>query len=254
MEEEYLNSELCGILEQFAYVAMETYCEVQQEALSIEKERYEKMEENLEKLSKTYLFLEKKYKTTVEKLQNEGNDLRKIIEELKKDCDDLRLINAEHIANDQQMRGLQDEVECLKVQLLMQEEKHNEDIALLKQQHTDEIQRYKMLLQNAKLTHTSNEANKKRGRPKNSRKNKRDTSYFRWPELNIEKINDTDFEKEIVNKNIGTKKRKLFHEDKDTMVDIVQNLPDSIESISGKLESTLIDLEKLKKEKSKSIM
>lgn len=53
------------------------------------------------------------------------------------------------------MRELQDEVECLKVQLLMQEEKHNEDIALLKQQHTDEIQRYKMLLQNAKLAHTS---------------------------------------------------------------------------------------------------
>lgn len=53
------------------------------------------------------------------------------------------------------MRGLQDEVECLKVQLLMQEKKHNEDIALLKQQHTDEIQRYKMLLQNAKLAHTS---------------------------------------------------------------------------------------------------
>lgn len=81
---------------------METYCEVQEEALSIEKERYEKMKENLEKLSKTYLFLERKYKTTVEKLQNEGNDLRKIIEELKKDCDDLRLINAERIANDEQ--------------------------------------------------------------------------------------------------------------------------------------------------------
>ncbi|XP_006610412.1 uncharacterized protein LOC102677146 [Apis dorsata] len=228
MEEEYLNSELRGILEQFvrirdAYVAMETYCEVQEEALSIEKERNEKMKENLEKLSKTYLLLEKRYKTTVEKLQNEGNDLRKMIEELKKDCDDLRLINAERIANDEQMRGLQDEVECLKVQLLMQEEKHNEDIALLKQQHTDEIQRYKILLQNAKLAPTSNEP-KKRGRPKNSGKNKKDTSYFRWPELNIEKINDTymGFEKEIVNKNIETKKRKLFHEDKDTTVDIVQ--------------------------------
>lgn len=42
--------------------------------------------------------------------------------------------------------------------------------------------------------------------------------------MNIEKINDTDFEKEIVNKNIGIKKRKLFHEDKDTMVDIVQSI------------------------------
>lgn len=32
------------------------------------------------------------------------------------------------------------------------------------------------------------------------------------------------FEKEIVNKNIETKKRKLYHEDKDTTVDIVQSI------------------------------
>lgn len=44
--------------------------------------------------------------------------------------------------------------------------------------------------------------------------------------MNIEKINDTymGFEKEIVNKNIETKKRKLYHEDKDTTVDIVQSI------------------------------
>lgn len=44
--------------------------------------------------------------------------------------------------------------------------------------------------------------------------------------MNIEKINDTymGFEKEIINKNIETKKRKLFHEDKDTTVDIVQSI------------------------------
>lgn len=49
---------------------------------------------------------------------------------------------------------------------------------------------------------------------------------YRWPELNIEKINDTctDFEKATVNKNIGTKKRKLFHEDKDVTMDIVQSI------------------------------
>lgn len=52
----------------------------------------------------------------------------------------------------------------------MQEEKHNEDIALLKQKHSDEIQRYKMLLQNTK---------KDTARPKNVVKNKRNTSSFR---------------------------------------------------------------------------
>lgn len=33
-----------------------------------------------------------------------------------------------------------------------------------------------------------------------------------------------DFEKATVNKNIGTKKRKLFHEDKDVTMDIVQSI------------------------------
>lgn len=37
----------------------------------------------------------------------------------------------------------------------MQEEKHNENVALLKQQHFDELQRYRMLLQNGKQASTS---------------------------------------------------------------------------------------------------
>ena len=53
------------------------------------------------------------------------------------------------------MCKLQDEMEVLKAQLLMQDEKHIEDVALLKKQHSDELQRYKVLLQNAKLASTS---------------------------------------------------------------------------------------------------
>ncbi|XP_043515685.1 uncharacterized protein LOC122531660 isoform X1 [Frieseomelitta varia] len=226
VEEECINSELRGILEEFtrirnAYVALKAYCEIREEAASMEKEQVGKMRENLEKLSATYLLLEKRYKSTVEKLQTEMNELRKVNEELKEQCDHLRLVNVDRGGNADQMCKLQDEMEALKAQLLMQEEKHTEDVALLKKQHSDELQRYKVLLQNAKLASTSCET-KKGARAKNLGNNKRKVSFFRWPELSVERVNGTSLEneEETVDKNCGKKKRKLFYEDKDTLIDI----------------------------------
>ncbi|KOX73464.1 hypothetical protein WN51_14510 [Melipona quadrifasciata] len=172
---------------------MKAYCELREEAASMEKEQVGKMRENLEKLSATYLLLEKRYKSTVEKLQTETNELRKVNEELKEQCDHLRLVNVDRAGNADQTCKLQDEMEVLKAQLLMQEEKHMEDVALLKKQHSDELQRYKVLLQNAKLASTS-----------------------------IERVNGTSLEneEETVDKSGGIKKRKLFYEDRDTLIDI----------------------------------
>ncbi|CAD1468494.1 unnamed protein product, partial [Heterotrigona itama] len=190
-----------------AYVALKAYCEIREEAASMEKEHADKLKENLEKLSATYLLLEKRYKSTVEKFQTEKDELRKVNEELKEQCDHLRLVNVDHGGNADQMCKLQDEMEVLKAQLLMQEEKHIEDVALLKKQHSDELQRYKVLLQNAKLASTSSIF---------------DDANYRWPELNVERVNGTPLEneEETVDKNIGIKKRKLFYEDRDTLIDI----------------------------------
>ncbi|XP_033196658.1 uncharacterized protein LOC117160196 [Bombus vancouverensis nearcticus] len=228
-EQEYISCELQGILEEFArirdaYLALKAYCEMQEEAMSIEKARSERLQMNLEKLSTTYLLLENRYKSIVEKLQTERDDLRKTNEELKEQCDHLRLINAEDRGgNNNQICKLQDELEVLKAQLVIQEEKHNENVALLKQQHFDELQRYKMLLQNGKQASTSRES-KKRKRPKNLGKNKNKVSFFRWPELDIETINSVPLEarndNEAANRNCATKKRKLFYEDRDTIIDI----------------------------------
>lgn len=63
--------------------------------MSIEKARSERLQMNLEKHSTTYQLLENRYKSIVEKLQTERDDLRKTNEELKEQCDHLRLINAE---------------------------------------------------------------------------------------------------------------------------------------------------------------
>ncbi|XP_076397031.1 uncharacterized protein LOC100883247 isoform X2 [Megachile rotundata] len=199
-----------------AYVGLKAYCQIQEETVTMEKERSQRMTQNLEKLSKTYLLLEKRYKTTVVGLQSEKDGLLKTIEELKEQCDHLRLINADCNANDQTYR-LQEEVEVLRSQLSMQEDKYQEDIALLKQKHSDELQRYKMLLQNAKKD-TSNEP-KKRTVSSNPNKNKQNTS-FRWPKLNVERIN-TPMEATSGNKPDGNKKRKLFSEDSEATFDLV---------------------------------
>ncbi|XP_017756637.1 PREDICTED: uncharacterized protein LOC108548292 [Eufriesea mexicana] len=226
-EEEYMSTELQRILEEFtrikdAYLALKVYSETQEEALSIEKHRSEKLRENLEKLSNTFFLLEKRYKSNVEKLQAENGNFRKMIEELGEQCEHLRLVNADRNGSDfDAVCRLQDEVEILKSQLAMQEEKQNEDIAVLKQQHADEIQRYKMLLQNAKQGSISSKP-AKRGRPKNSEKRKKNTSYFRWPELDITRANVTPMENEVEtgNGDSRAKKRKLFHEDREIVVDI----------------------------------
>ncbi|XP_029033285.1 uncharacterized protein LOC114871488 [Osmia bicornis bicornis] len=218
--EEYVSYEFQGILEEFgrirdAYVALKAYCKIQDETMTMEKERSERMRENLEKLSRTYLLLEKRCKSTIVALQTEKEGLLKTIEDLKEQCDHLRLINTDRNANDERTYQLQDEIEILKAQLSMQEEKHNEDIALLKQKHSDEIQRYKMLLQNTKQN---------TARPKNLVKSKNNTSCFRWPELNIErhKSNLMDIENESTgSKSQRNKKRKLFSEDRTATFDIV---------------------------------
>ncbi|XP_076757250.1 uncharacterized protein LOC143427205 [Xylocopa sonorina] len=154
-QEEYVNSELCQILDEFtrirdAYQLLQTYCDLQGERISAEEERSAAKQGALEKFSQSYLLLDKRYKSITEKLRAENNDLRKTVEELKEQCDRLRLINTDHNRNDDEICRLQDQIEVLTAQLLMQEEKHGEDLRILKQQHSDEVQRYKMLLQTAK--------------------------------------------------------------------------------------------------------
>ncbi|XP_043262095.1 uncharacterized protein LOC122402954 [Colletes gigas] len=224
-DEEITRPELQGIFDEFkrirdAYVAMKAYCVTQGQVLSLEYERTQRMKENLEKLMEAYQFLTNRYKVDVEKLQKENETLCKTIEGLKEQCDYLRLIATDRNSSDQQTFQMQDEIEVLKANLLLQEEKHNEDVALLRQKHSDEIQRYKMLLNSRVATHQ----NKKREQPKTAKKTKENVPpFFRWPVLDIEKVNATpmDIEEAIGDFGKGNKKRKLFSENSDTPINIV---------------------------------
>ncbi|XP_017799492.1 PREDICTED: uncharacterized protein LOC108580293 [Habropoda laboriosa] len=221
-DEDCINPEFLSVLEEFtrirdAYVALEAYHRMQEETLHVEQERSEKMQENLEKLSKTYVLRDKQYKSVVDELQKDNENLRKTVENLREQCDHLRLINTDRNGNDEQMGRLQDELEVLKAQILMQQEQHNEDVAVLKQKHSDEIQRYQMLLKNAKQGPASE--SKKRGPPENSSKSKNQSSYVRWLELNINKINISAKSNEETGRR--NKRRKLFSENTENTIDIL---------------------------------
>lgn len=81
---------------------MKAYSDTQDDTLTMEKERSERMKENLEKLSRTYLLLDKRYKSTLDELRTEKVNLLKTIEELKEESDHLRLINIDRNGNDDQ--------------------------------------------------------------------------------------------------------------------------------------------------------
>ncbi|XP_015437261.1 PREDICTED: uncharacterized protein LOC107192499 [Dufourea novaeangliae] len=229
-DKERLNSDLQGMLDEFtrvrdSHVGLKAYCDAQEVTLQTEKERSERMKEILENLSKAYMLLEKRYKITVDELSAEKEGLCKTIESLKDQCDHLRLIATDRNGDDDQVSRLQDEVEVLKTQLVLQEEKFNEDKAHLKRQHSDEVQRYKVLLQAMKLdtASVSGGGTKKRGRPKGATKNQSNPSFFRWPELHIERVSSApmDAEDKPNDGNEKNKKRKLFHEDTDGTFNIV---------------------------------
>ncbi|XP_076684604.1 uncharacterized protein LOC143377335 [Andrena cerasifolii] len=222
---EYVGPQFQGIIQEFtrirdAYVALKAYSDAQDDTLTMENERSERMKENLEKLSRAYLLLEQRYKSTLAETQNDKANLQETIEQLKEECNHLRLINTDRNGNDDQINRLQDEIEVQAIQLQLQKEKYDKTVTTLKQQHSDEIQKYKMLLRNAKQEAAS-KPNKKKGRPPSASQNKKHTSLFRWPELDVEIVGSAPTDNdETENRNDGNKKRKLFHEDRDAVVNI----------------------------------
>ncbi|XP_076653043.1 uncharacterized protein LOC143359179 [Halictus rubicundus] len=226
-DNESLSLELQAIIDEFsrirdAYVALKAYCDVQEETLATEKLHSNRMKENFEKLSKTYSLLRKRYHSMIEESKEEKESFQRTIENLKEQCDHLRLVAIDCNDDNEQVSKLENELAILKTELLIQTAKHNEDVAILKQKHSDELQKYKVLLQNTKLKAASSET-KKKTKPKKPAQEKENINYFRWPELTIEKITSAPINADEDATTISNvnKKRRLFCEDNDDAVSIV---------------------------------
>ncbi|XP_076300696.1 uncharacterized protein LOC143218929 [Lasioglossum baleicum] len=223
---EPLSQELQTLVDEFArirdaYIVLKAYCNVQEEIWATEKLHSSRMKENFEKLSETYSLLGKRYTSMIEESKQEKESLQKTIEHLKEECDHLRLLSVGVNGDNGQVSKLENEVALLKTELIVQTAKHNEDIAILKQKHSDELRKYRMF-QNSKLNAASSGV-KKKAKPRNPAE-ENDMNFFRWPELTIEKISSAPInaEEDTTTVNNVNKKRKLFCNDNDDAVSIFQ--------------------------------
>lgn len=83
-------------------MALKAFCDAQEETLTMKNEHLDKTKNNLNKLLQAYIFLENRYKSNMEGLQTENENLRKTIEDLKEQCDRLRFIVTDCNGNNEQ--------------------------------------------------------------------------------------------------------------------------------------------------------
>ncbi|KAG7207875.1 hypothetical protein KM043_009472 [Ampulex compressa] len=233
---EHLRPDLRAILEEFAtlrdaYVALKTYSVSLEELVKIEKHHSAQEKKNAKKMTKTFRETEQQHMSAMNEMRREKDELRKTVEELQQQCDHLRIINTERDIDNEQIYKLQDEVEVLQAQLALEQQNHVEELEAEKKRHYDELQRFKKrqaVLQEAGTISSTFQSAKKiyaantDAHPalKSEQKTKRKyQSQFRWPDLEVQKIGPTSANEEG-KKEPEKKRKKLFHENSETMFDI----------------------------------
>ncbi|KAL2715869.1 protein Hook 1-like [Vespula squamosa] len=210
-----LRPDLQALLDNFThlknvYLALKTFCNIQDELLQYEKAKSSKMEEEMKKMTKTFSSLEEQRKKSIEEIRKEKEELQTALLESRQECNHLRLVYVDRNIEDEQICRLQDELEVLKAELALQEEKHKEEIFKLERQYIEELQKYKTLLESRQEYQ------------------KFDSNFIsRWPGLNVSKMPKvlaTDIENEDdVDEDMSAttkRKKKLYYEDKEAIIDI----------------------------------
>ncbi|KAI4482084.1 hypothetical protein M0804_009103 [Polistes exclamans] len=139
-----LRPDLQALLDNFTqlknvYLSLKTFSNIQDELLQYEKSKSSKMEEEMKKMTKTFTLLEEQRKKSIEEVRKENEELKKALFESREECNHLRFIYVDRNVEDEQIiyrisKGvylvckLQDELELLKSNLALQEERHKEEI------------------------------------------------------------------------------------------------------------------------------
>ncbi|XP_043502314.1 golgin subfamily A member 6-like protein 7 [Polistes fuscatus] len=235
-----LRPDLQSLLDNFTqlknvYLSLKTFSNIQDELLQYEKVKSFKMEEEMKKMTKTFTLLEEQRKKSIEEVRKENEELKKALFESREECNHLRFIYVDRNVEDEQICKLQDELEVLKSNLALQEERHKEEIFQLERKYVEEIQKYKTLLesrqqhQNKKARHPAMDdtSSQQSTLIKIKKIKKKDKPSFRWPGLNVSKAskiitndfeNEDNMDKYTLEKT--TRKKKLYCEDKEAIVDI----------------------------------
>ncbi|XP_035738337.1 GRB10-interacting GYF protein 2-like [Vespa mandarinia] len=233
-----LRPDLQALLDNFThlknvYLALKTFCNIQDELLQYEKAKSSKMEEEIKKITKTFSSLEEQRKKSIEEIRKEKEELKTALLESRQECNHLRLVYIDRNIEDEQICRLQDELEVLKAELALQEERHKEEIFKLEKQFIEELQKYKTLLESkqqnqrkkAKHPAIDNMSNQLSANVKT--KNTKKKPFFRWSGLNVSKMpkviatdmeNEDDIDEDT--STITKRKKKLYYEDKEAIIDI----------------------------------
>lgn len=84
------------------YLALKTFCNIQDEMLQYEKAKSSKMEEEMKKMTKTFSSLEEQRKKSIEEIRKEKEELNTALLESQQECNHLRHIYVDRNIEDEQ--------------------------------------------------------------------------------------------------------------------------------------------------------
>ncbi|XP_072747946.1 uncharacterized protein [Anoplolepis gracilipes] len=215
-----LRSDLQVLLDKYREIrdkfsALYVFSEMQQRSLECEREKLETMKNKEKKMLRWLMNREKQYKISLDHLEKENEKLHCMLIATQREQEHDKFLNNDKVSK------LQDEIDFLRGKVVQLESKHKQQLMSQDKRHEDEILKYKRLLDGAdtKLL-LQNVASKKIHGMENRL----------WNTNHPALINDENMEKmkkpgaklpplEIVK--IVHKRRKLFHKDDETVVDVI---------------------------------
>ncbi|XP_072747937.1 uncharacterized protein [Anoplolepis gracilipes] len=216
-----LRSDLQVLLDKYREIrdkfsALYVFSEMQQRSLECEREKLETMKNKEKKMLRWLMNREKQYKISLDHLEKENEKLHCMLIATQREQEHDKFLNNDKVSK------LQDEIDFLRGKVVQLESKHKQQLMSQDKRHEDEILKYKRLLDGAdtKLLLKQNVASKKIHGMENRL----------WNTNHPALINDENMEKmkkpgaklpplEIVK--IVHKRRKLFHKDDETVVDVI---------------------------------
>ncbi|XP_072747928.1 uncharacterized protein [Anoplolepis gracilipes] len=222
-----LRSDLQVLLDKYREIrdkfsALYVFSEMQQRSLECEREKLETMKNKEKKMLRWLMNREKQYKISLDHLEKENEKLHCMLIATQREQEHDKFLNNDKVSK------LQDEIDFLRGKVVQLESKHKQQLMSQDKRHEDEILKYKRLLDETKK---KKERYSSIYKPQNVASKKIHGMENRlWNTNHPALINDENMEKmkkpgaklpplEIVK--IVHKRRKLFHKDDETVVDVI---------------------------------
>ncbi|XP_025154075.1 uncharacterized protein LOC105182449 isoform X2 [Harpegnathos saltator] len=182
----------------------------QQQCIELEREQSKKTEVKLKNMICWLTKRENCYKASLDNLEKENKNLRRNLADMKHEYDQVEL------ANNVKVSKLQDEIEFLRVQVTQLGDEYRQQLIERDKQHKDESFKYKHLLEDTTARSLQAQDVTRKSKIGKNKIEKHPALIDEEEEQKIQKFPELEVSK------ITKKRRKLFQEDNDTAIDIIQ--------------------------------